>query len=242
MSYDISLPNINSPTDAGKIQQIYAYLHQLAGQLNWALNTIDGGGSGNVIYKGGASTASDMTEEQTKATFNSIKSLIINSADIVNAFSTKISERYSGMYVAQSDFGTYMEETDQLIEKSDKAIESLYTNIQQILTDIENLEYSLIEVNAHIRSGLLYTDDDGIPVFGLEVGQKNTVDGEEIFNKFARFISDRLSFYDQNDTEVAYISDYKLYITHAEITGSLKLGGFLLNTVGGLKLKYVGRG
>ena len=98
--------------------------------------------------------------------------------------------------------------------------------MQGIITDIENLNFTLAEVNAQIRSGLLYYDDDAIPVYGLEIGQKNTIDGEEVFNKFARFTADRLSFYDQNDTEVAYVSDYKLYIRNVEITSSYKIGGF----------------
>ena len=76
---------------------------------------------------------------------------------------------------------------------------------------------------------------------GLEIGQTSTIDGEEVFNKFARFTAGRLSFYDQNGYEVAYISDYKIYITHAEVTGSLKIGGYLIDTSKGLTFKWVGR-
>ena len=96
-------------------------------------------------------------------------------------------------------------------------------------------------MNAHIKPGILYYED-GIPVYGLEIGQKNTIDGVEVFNKYARFTSNKLSFYDQNGTEVAYISDYKLYITNMEITGTAKFGAFLLNTTKGFRLKCVGRG
>jgi hypothetical protein len=48
-----------------------------------------------------------------------------------------------------------------------------------------------------------------------------------VFNKFARFTSEKLSFYDSNGIEVAYISDKKLYITHIEVTGSFTQGGFV---------------
>lgn len=244
MGYDIQMPNITSPYESGRIEQIRTYLYQLAEQLNWALNTIDQGVSSKVVYKGGGSTASDMTEEQAKATFNSIKSLIISSADIVNAFSTKFAEKYNGSYMAQSDFGTYIEETEQVIEKNSQSVESLYTNIQKIITDIATLEYALIEVNARIHSGLLEIGSDGIPVYGVEVGQTNTVDGVEVFNKYARFTSDRLSFYDQNDTEVAYVSDRKLYIADVEVISSLKIGGFIdiVQSNGDVVEKWVGRG
>ena len=238
-SFDIKLPNITATTEQGKIEQIRGYLYQLVDQLKWALNSMSESSNGVGLQKG--STSKPVTEEEAKVTFNSIKSLIISSADVVNSFYEKVNERFLGEYVAQSDFGTYTEQTTQTIEKTSTGIESLYTNIQQIITDIENLEHSLIEVNAHIRSGLIYYDDDGVPIYGLEIGQINEIDGEEVFNKYARFTSDRLSFYDQNDTEVAYISDYKLYITNAEITGKLKLGAFELNTARGITLKYVGR-
>jgi hypothetical protein len=150
-----------------------------------------------------------------------------------------LNEKFSGKYVAQSAFGKYTEQTTQDINKNSTATEQLFTNIQKIITDIENLEHSLIEVNAHIRSGLLYYDDQGVPIYGLEIGQKNTIDGEEVFNKYARFTSDRLSFYDKNDTEVAYISDYKLFITNAHITGTLTLGRYELDTSDGLAFKWI---
>ena len=102
--------------------------------------------------------------------------------------------------------------------------------MQEIITDVENVEHTLIEVNAHIKTGILYYDDDGVPVYGLEVGQRTEIDGEEVFNKYARFTSNKLSFYDQNDNEVAYISDRKLYITHIEVTGSYAIGD-LVDTV-----------
>jgi hypothetical protein len=76
--------------------------------------------------------------------------------------------------------------------------------------------------------------DDARIVLTLEV------DGEEVFNKYARFISDRLSFYDQNDNEVAYISDYKLYITHLHVTESISHGGFVTDTSDGIAIKWEG--
>ena len=88
----------------------------------------------------------------------------------------------------------------------------------------------------------MYTDDNGIPIYGLEIGQRNDVDGVEVFNKYAQFTSDRLSFFDSNDVEVAYISDYKLYITHVVIKGTLTGNAFRMDFTNGFRLKYVGRG
>lgn len=227
MSFDFRLPKITAKDEAGQLQQMQSFLFQLVEQLNYAMKMVDGDSAGTVNYVSKAGAASGEADTKAQATFNSIKSLIIKSADIVNAYYETINARLRGQYVAESDFGTYTEETDAKIEGNSKGIEQHYENIQQILSNIEGFENKLIEVDAHIHTGLLYYDDDGAPVYGLEIGQRTEMDGVETFNKYARFTSEKLSFYDSNDNEVAYISDKKLYITHVEVTGSFSLGGFV---------------
>lgn len=284
MGIDIRLPNITDPTERGQLAQIKSYLRQLAEQLQWALQNVDASNySANTVIVANAAkslspSSGGRTTDTPEATFNSIKALIIKSADIVDAYYEEINKKLVGEYVAQSDFGVFEEHTSQdVFENStninrtfnhiqeikagvDSSLESLSGEIGQVdsslseaktnLTNelqavkntLESLNTSLVEVSANIKSGLLDTDDEGIPVYGLEVGQKNIVNGVEVFNKFARFTAGRLSFYDQNGAEVAYISDYKLYITHAEVKGTLKLGGYLVDTTNGLAFKWVGRG
>ena len=227
MSIDFRFPNITAKDEAGQLIQMKSYLHQLVEQLNYAMKTVDSGSSGTVASGSKDTAAAGSEEAKSQATFNSIKALIIKSADIVNAYYEAINKRLEGLYVAQSDFGTYAEATDLALEINSTAIEQHYENIQQILSDIEGFDNYLIEVNTHIKTGILYYGDDGAPVYGLEIGQRTEVDGEETFNKYARFTADKLSFYDSNDNEVAYISDKKLYITHVEITGSFTLSGFV---------------
>lgn len=227
MSIDFRFPNITAKDEAGQLIQMRSYLHQLVEQLNYAMKTVESGSSGAVAYQSKATAAAAGEDAKAQATFNSIKSLIIKSADIVNSYYETINARLKGIYVAESDFGTYTEVTDAKIEGNSTAISQHYDSIQKILSDIEGFENSLIEVNAHIKTGLLYYDETGAPVYGLEIGQRTEADGVEIFNKYARFTSEKLSFFDSNDNEVAYISDKKLYITHVEITGSFSLGGFV---------------
>ena len=252
MPIDLRLPNITGPTDKERISQMQGYLFQLVEQLQWALQNVDTTNAAVVapVAKSqlpmGVNTPSD-----PQATFNSIKSLIIKSADIVTAYYDEISRRLEGLYVAESDFGTFKQETSQTIEENSTGVSTAFTNIQTIeknlatsakeLGDaIDEVNRSISEVNATIKTGLLYYDGE-TPVYGFEVGQTNVINGVETFNKFARFTAGRLSFYDRNGTEVAYISDYKLYITHAEVTGTLKIGGYLVDTTKGLTFKWVGR-
>ena len=222
----IRYPNIVGATEAQKLEQMKSYLHQLADELNYHLdNNASNLASGYQSTTNAAATP--VKKDNAVSNFNDIKALIIKSADIVNAYYDVISKKLEGVYVAESDFGTYAQQTSQDILANSTNIESIFSNIQAILSSVEGIESSLIEVDAHIKAGHLYDAKDGTPVYGLEVGQRTEVDGVEVFNKYAQFTSDRLSFYDQNGTEVAYISDRKLYITTVEIGFSFIMGGFV---------------
>lgn len=253
MSIDIRLPNITAKDEAGQLLQVKSYLYQLVNQLNFALSAIESGSERSKIPANGASATAK--KEDPVDSFNQIKSLIIKSADIINVYSEEISKKLKGMYVAQSDFGTYSEQTTSDITANSKSITQAYENIQKITSDVEGIASRLIEVNAHIKSGLLYYagEDDtehsseipnGTPVYGLEVGQRIVADGVETFNKYARFTANKLSFYDQNDNEVAYISDHKLYIAYVEVTGSFTQGGFVDITLADKSVvtKWIGGG
>ena len=244
MAIELRYPHVPNVTEREQLAYMKSYLHQLVDQLQIALNNI-GSSTTSVVTSAQKPAAPSVIERTDPAvTFNSIKSLIIKSADIVNSYYDQINTRLNGVYVAESDFGTYAEQTSQEIEQTSTKTDQLFENIQVIETEVENLAYALIETNAYIRSGLLYTGDNGVPMYGLEIGQKVVIEDEEVFRKFARFTADRLSFYDQNGSEVAYISDYKLYIRNVEITSSYKIGG-LVDTVmstGDVVTKWVGRG
>lgn len=223
----ITISRTGVPQQIEPLRQIQSYMYQLVDELNVALENVESQASEAKELASSSTSTGVSSEKEAQSTFNSIKALIIKSADIVNAYYEKINARLVGEYVAQSDFGSYAELTEQQIEANSTSIKQFYANLQEIITDIESLEHTLIEVNAHIHSGLLYYDDAGVPVYGLEIGQRTEIDGEEVFNKYARFTADKLSFYDSNDNEVAYVSDKKLYITHVEVTGSYRIGGFV---------------
>lgn len=255
---EIRQPNITATDQQSAVAQMRSYLYQLSNQLNWAFQTMQNAApataeSQTIVVSGGGK------KETPEETFGKIKDLIIKSAEIVDAYSEEIERRISGVYVAQSEFGTFTETTEQAISENSTNITQLFQNTQSITNDISDIRdeseriservdsveeeaeekisasedrtnTKIIEVsnavrntNAYIRTGLLGYREDATPIYGVEVGQKNEQSGQEIFDKFARFTADKLSFYDTDDTEVAYISDYKLYITNAIVTGSLQL-------------------
>lgn len=156
MSIDIRLPNITGGSATEQLAQMKSYLQQLTQQLNWALNTID-------------SQQENIRQEALRQgealpgpgdTFNSIKSLIIKSAEIVDAYCEQISRRLDGQYVAQSAFGTYQEEVSQTITESAKGIEQLFTDMQEISNTVNGIAEQSKNTNAYIRTGLLGYDDN----------------------------------------------------------------------------------
>ena len=239
MTVDIRLPNITATTDAGKLQQMQSYMYQLVEQLNWALNNIDSIGVAPTETPTTATPAA--SKDDPLSNFNSIKGLIIKSADIVNAYYEKIDSllKLSGDYTASSDFGEYNETTLNLVSATDKLLKQDLVSKQTIFDENGNIRAELL-VNGHIYSGIIEYAMDGEAIVGIEIGQ--TTNGT--FKKFARFTSDKLAFYNElnPDAPVAYISDYKLYITHAEITGSLKEGGYVdtITDNGGIVTRWVG--
>jgi hypothetical protein len=185
-----------------------------------------------------------VTEQQAQSTFNAIKAQIIKSADIVSAYYEEINTRLEGVYVAESDFGDYAQQTTQDIVANAEQIQQLFTNVQTVVSRVDGIESQNIAANAYINSGLLYTDDDGVPVYGVEIGHTVEIDGVKTFDKFASFTADKLSFYDQNGSEVAYVSDKKLYINHVQVTGTFVLGGFedTVQGDGSVVTKWIGGG
>ena len=301
MRINLRYPNITGISEKEQISQIRTYLYQLVDELQFSIN--DSQSTSDIVSTTQKNSVTAQNSSNVNATtiFAALKPLIIKSADIVDAYYDKLTNKFEGLYVAQSDFGTYKEETAQDIEENSTAIEQTFTNVQTIDTDlqgvfsnVQQIDTKLIEevsgikqniedttkglsenlkdatddlsesinkvssdlgsriselvksveailtVNAYIKSGLLYYNEEELPVYGVEVGQTNNVNGVETYKKFARFTSDRLSFYDQNDKEVAYISDYKLYITSVEILYNLIAGGFVLDFSRGWTLKFAG--
>lgn len=287
MSFEFNLPNFRVETPSER--RMYAYLYQTVQQLNWAMGQIgrEEETSDSVMVTGAAAKGNG-AQISPAATFQSIKGLIIKSADIVNAYCDTIRTELQGQYVAKSEFGSYREETSQTIAANSQEMKQQFQNVQVLCQNLDEdvgemadrmegaetslgslqetvqavtegqdslqssvaamestvtvLKTSLLETNAYIRTGILYYSEDGTPVYGLEIGQTNAVDGTETFHKFARFSSSRLSFYDRNDTEVAYISDYKLYITNVHITGKLTIGEYEIDTTDGLAFRWTGGG
>lgn len=236
MRVDIRFPNITAKDEAGQLIQVKSYLIQLAEQLNWALNTVESAQSGAVSPS--VVINKDIAPQDAESTFNSIKALIIKSADIVKAYEETFFTDFNGKYFAESDFGTYIEETNRSIEENSKGVTETYTNVQSITNTVNGLAEESRTTNSYIKRGLLGYDDNGNAIYGVEVGE-TTTDGA--FVKYARFKADRLSFFDENSDEVAYIGAGCLYVVGKTVfLGEIQLGSYKTDTSDGLAFTWIG--
>ena len=234
MSVELRFPNITATNTEGQMAQMQSYMHQLVQQLNWALSTIDTASKGdasNIVINGGRT---DITPEEAENTFNSIKALIIKSADIVRAYEESMKETFNGSYIAQSDFGTYLQNTQLTVETDSKTISEYFKNVQEITNGIEE---ELKDQNAYIKRGLLDHDSKGNAIYGMEVGE-TTNDGA--YRRYARFTADKLTFYDGGGYPVAYIGAGCLYIDgKAVFLGDVQLRKYYVDTSDGLAFTWI---
>ena len=189
--------------------------------------------TGDKSYGSNAAVASEKYANLTGKVLEiqrTVDGLIVKNEDLQGKMSgLELTTEHFKTYVEESfvsgdDFGKYRTEAEQTAESFEQRF--------------ERVEGAIDETSAHIKSGLLDQREDGTPIIGIEVGQRDVVDGEVTFNKFARFTADRLSFYDANNMEVSYIGDYKQVITNAEVLENLKVGHFVFDTSNGIALRW----
>ena len=217
---NIPLPQQLSGSEREQLEGMKTYLYQLAQDLQFTLGAVE---KQIITVQDTAANAErtlrSVSESQTpKAQFSGLKALIIKSADIVNAYYEEINRRLSGLYVAQSDFGTYRQETQQEITENAQGITRAFSDMQAIGDTLAQVQAAVTQVNAWIKTGKLGEDENSVPIYGVEIGQQTEEDGLVVFRKFARLLSDRLSFFDQNGVEVSFIGDETMHITRAEIS------------------------
>ena len=115
-----------------------------------------------------------------------------------------------------------------LSEQSESNYTWAVTRINQLQQDLTNAHEATEDELAIFRTYMTFGED------GLAIGKTG--------NPFTfRVVNDRLAFY-MNDTEVAYLSNNKLYVTQAEILTKLIIGKFAFEpqSNGNLSLIYNG--
>lgn len=238
---DIRVPATLSADPRQATEETRRFLFMLVEQLNKGLAELERKQTAQMVQVQTA-TAAAVEANNPSSKWNEIKALIIKSADIITAYSEEIAADLSSSYVAQSVYGEYVQQMENRLSANSGGLEARIHDLETINSewygDGGGAEV-VREINGVVKAGVLYYDGNGNPVVGVEIGQRNEEGGVVTFDKFARFTSDRLSFYDAGGNEVAFISDMKLIITQAEVTeikvvDLMWLGHFRLETDNGL--------
>ncbi len=244
MALYLNPPDQFRGTTQEQLRQCYSYLFRLHQQLNTAITALERTAPTAVSTTGGQTAAQGPGSEA-----QSLKSLIIQNATIVRREMEKLETELRGSYVAVSDFGTYLEEISARIEADPTALTQYYSFMSSLQADLAQVDSSfrdyLVRTEGYIRTGIVDYDGD-IPILGVAVGQGLTaveVDGQSVVSSDhfrSTFTSRRLSFW-QGDTEVAYLSDNRLYITNITVLGSMDFGGkWSVSHAGGFTVKWTG--
>ena len=190
-------------------------------KLNVASNGVTISSTGDKSYD---STAAVAFEKFTNLTGKVLE--ISKTVDGLTIQNKSLDGKLSGLELTINGFKTYAEETyvtDDGFEEKYKSVSEQTT--KEINDHFESLDKFRNDTSANIKTGLLGYTEDNLPMYGIEVGQETTnVDGVKTFDKYARFTSDKLSFYDQNDNEVTSVGDKKMSISNVEITGTTTPG------------------
>ena len=146
----------------------------------------------------------------------------------ISAEGDRIRQEVQANYALASDMSQVQSQVGTLMEQSENNFTWAVTRINQIQKDMESAQEATEEQLAVFRTYMSFGEE------GLIIGKTG--------NPFTfRVVNDRLTFL-MNDTEVAYLSNNKLYVTQAEIISKLIIGRFAFEPQanGNLSLIYNG--
>ena len=235
---------------AQQLQAQYSYLFQMAQQLNLALERLEGGGAVRVaaVPTGAAGAAEAPSAAEQKQQYDNLKSLIVRTARQIRSEMDQVRLELAGEYVAQSDFGTYLQKLNSSIAAQPDAMTQYYSFVSDLQADMEAVSAAFsgyrVESEGYIRTGIV-SYDGAVPVFGVAVGQDlvvQEVDGQPVVeqkNFRAVFTANKLSFW-QDAVEVAYVSNNRLYISNITVLQGVTLGRWEISDRGGLAFQWIG--
>ena len=238
-----------------QIKEISSYLFRLSEMLNVALNNLNQNNFSSAVDVSSSKTAQVQGQGIDFVTsYNELRGLISNTAQIVNVEIKKLQTELEQQYVAVSDdWGTFQENISSTIEATAESVVQSYnydSELQSLHEQASGFSAYKISTEGYIRQGFVERDENNIPIVGIAIGQGlkstavtvNGIEYQQIDStaSCAFYTATKVSFR-INGQEVAYVSNRKLYIGDVEITGSVVLGSkWSISTNNGLTIKWIG--
>ena len=235
MAEHFDLPPAPAGDEARQLEQLYRYLSTMAEKLNDAMHGISLESFTDEAREQIRQAAEGgEAKKEIRSAQNTLRSMIIKSAEIVRNEMEEIRAELTQEYTAISEeFGTLEQELSARIEANAAGIQQNYSYVETLESRADGVDSYVNRTNAYIFTGMIGTNPvTGGPVYGVAVGEGITAydaQGTPYVNTAARvatFTKDRLSFW-QGETEMAYFSDRKMYITDAQIVRTLRMGNYV---------------
>lgn len=158
--------------------------------------------------------------------YTNLTGKVLSLAQSVNGLEVKNADlegQVSGLRLTTNEIRTYVEKEVVSGESFEKYKSEVIQTAQEMTARFDSLDQYRRQTQGYIRTGEVDKNEDGTPLIGLEIGQQSiTAEGGELFNKYARFTSKKLSFFDSSANEVTQIGGKKMAVTNIEITGSFE--------------------
>ena len=254
MAVKIESPPVLSGQSETQIKELSSYLFRLAEMLNVALNNLDENNFSSATDTSSSKAGKSPQSIDVTTSYNELRGLISNTAQIVNVEIEKMKTELEQQYVAMSnDWGTFQENISSTIEATAESVVQSYnydSELQALNEQAAGFSAYKISTEGYIRQGFIDRDENNVPIVGIAIGQglkstAVTINGTEYQQidstaSCAFYTATKVSFR-INGQEVAYVSNRKLYIGDVEITGSVVLGSkWQISTNSGLTIKWIG--
>lgn len=257
---EIRLPQITGSTEKEQLEQMKTYMFQLTRDLNFALKDVqtsetkylqssrsgDKNTSQGITGEMGDTSQGIAEQEQAIETFFKLKRLIIKSADIINAYYEEINKKLKSVYLASSDFGTFLENNLADYKITPEFAQQTLDSFKEI-EDTVNGIYALRKDSCYIKTGWL---DDDNTIAGVEIGKYSELGNNVIDKGFARLTTDGLIFYDSDGVDekdktkniLAMFAKNHSYIRNLQIVDDVDFvsADYMLETKNGLAFKWAG--
>ena len=241
----IQTPPLLQGDEKHQLLQVHSYLFQMAQALNAGLNNLT---AENFTAEAGAVIRNAASQRDVAQNANTLKAMIIKTAAQVTARMDEIVAKLEGEYVSVGEFGQYQEEVSNEIKATATGIVQSYGYDSRLDALDESmagfLDYE-VSTKQYIKTGLLFYDAEGVPRYGVAVGESDTditEDGEVVVSRaglLATFTSDRLSFW-QNGVETAWVSNGQWCTRSLEIQQDMHIGEWQIDHKNGFSIRWMG--
>jgi len=167
------IPEIPPQLQGSPEQQLLAmrdYLVRLAQSLEQV-------GSSDVAVsaaKSAAKAAQEQTAQQVRSTANSLKALIIKTADEITEYTDARVENFESLYVAKSDYGTYYNQIETQVTQTARDTVETYHYTEAI----GELNAYLTDLNGQIRRGVIEDPETHEVHLGIAISEQLSFTGQ----------------------------------------------------------------